>query len=63
LDKISDPLKKLVLRQVRSKSWLEAALLGETFPSDKVTIKDKTVFLQKLMRYVVASYVLGVWKG
>jgi hypothetical protein len=33
LDKLSDPLKKLVTRQVRSKSWLEAALSGNSFPS------------------------------
>lgn len=49
LDKISDPLKKLVVRQLRSKNWLEAALLGDSFPSDKVTSKDKTIFLQKIM--------------
>jgi len=52
LDKLCDPLKKLVVRQLRSKSWLEAALLSENFPSNKVTSKDKTVFLQKLMRFV-----------
>ncbi|EPE34071.1 ARM repeat-containing protein [Glarea lozoyensis ATCC 20868] len=49
LDKLSDPLKKLVTRQVRSKSWLEAALSGNSFPSDKVTTREKTVFLQKIM--------------
>jgi len=52
LDRISDPLKKLVTRQVRSKIWLEAALLDDGFPSDKVTTKDKIIFLQKVMRYV-----------
>lgn len=49
LDKLCDPLKKLVVRQLRSKSWLEAALLAENFPSNKVAAKDKAVFLQKLM--------------
>jgi hypothetical protein len=53
LDKLSDPLKKLVTRQVRSKSWLEAALLGVNFPSDKLTTKEKEIFLQKLMKYVL----------
>jgi hypothetical protein len=52
LDKLSDPLKKLVTRQVRSKGWLEAALLGNNFPSDKVTSKEKGVFLQKLIKYI-----------
>jgi len=52
LDKLCDPLKKLVIRQVRSKAWLEAALRDDGFPSDKVVDKDKMVFLQKIMRYV-----------
>jgi hypothetical protein len=51
LDKLSDPLKKLILRQGRSKQWLEAALFGKNFPSDKVTDKEKTVFIQKIVRY------------
>lgn len=50
LDRISDPLKKLVVRQIRSKGWLEGALLSPNFPSDKVTAKDKNVFLQKIMK-------------
>lgn len=50
LDKISDPLKKLVL-QVRSKSWLDVALRSDSFPSDKVTEKEKNAFLQKVIRY------------
>lgn len=50
LDKISDPVKKLVARQVRAKSWLEAALADNSFPGDKVTDSDKKVFLQKLIK-------------
>lgn len=50
LDKLSDPLKKLVVRQVHSKSWLEAALFGEGFPSDKILEGDKKVFLQKIIK-------------
>ena len=52
LDKISEPLRKLVVAQVRSKSWLDAALRGDAFDTDKVTMKDKLVFLQKVMKYV-----------
>jgi len=52
LDKLCDPLKKLVVRQLRSRNWLEAALLADNFPSTKATSKDKAVFLQKLMRYI-----------
>jgi hypothetical protein len=57
LDRISDPLKKL-LRQVRSKSWLDAALRGNSFPSDKVSDKDKSAFLQKVIRYDLRSFTL-----
>jgi hypothetical protein len=51
LDKLSEPLKKLVLRQVHSKKWIEAALSGSNFPSNKVTAREKTVFAQKIAKY------------
>jgi hypothetical protein len=58
LDRLSEPLKKLVVRQVHSKRWLEAALLGDDFPSDKVTVAQRKVFLQRVMRYAqaISSY-------
>ncbi|PQE11948.1 hypothetical protein CJF31_00000059 [Rutstroemia sp. NJR-2017a BVV2] len=49
LDKLSDPLKKLVVSQVRAKSWLEAALREGNFPSDQVDDKEKMVFLTKII--------------
>jgi hypothetical protein len=52
LDKLSEPVKKLVVRQVHSKAWLQAALLDLNFPSDKVSEKDKQIFLQKIMKSV-----------
>jgi hypothetical protein len=55
LDKLSEPLRKLVVAGVRSKSWLDAALRDDTFESDKVTMKDKSVFLQKVVKYVSPS--------
>jgi hypothetical protein len=57
LDKLSEPVKKLVVRQVHSKNWFEAALLDINFPSDKVTVKDRVVFLQKIMKYVRPSLI------
>ncbi|CZR59294.1 related to KAP122 Member of the karyopherin-beta family, nuclear import [Phialocephala subalpina] len=48
LDKLCDPLKKLVVRQLNSKAWFEAALLDPSFPSDKIEVKDKENFLQKV---------------
>jgi len=50
LDKLADPVKKLVVRQANSKLWLEAALLDPSFPSDKVSDKDKQFFLQKIIK-------------
>jgi len=52
LDKLSEPLKKLVVSQVRSKKWLEAALLGDGVSSQNITTKEKIVFLQKIIKYV-----------
>ncbi|TVY44332.1 Importin beta-like protein [Lachnellula occidentalis] len=56
LDKLSEPLKKLVLRQAHSKKWIEAALLGSNFPSQKVTAKEKSVFAQKIAKYEQAYH-------
>ncbi|KAK3692694.1 armadillo-type protein [Podospora appendiculata] len=49
LDKLSDPLKKLVTNQVRAQSWLEQALFHESFPSKQVTPQEKTLFLRKIV--------------
>lgn len=50
LDKLTEPLKKMVVKQVKSKIWLEAALFRDTFPSVKVSDGDKRVFLQKIIK-------------
>ncbi|KAG4414230.1 hypothetical protein IFR04_012636 [Cadophora malorum] len=49
LDKLSDPIKRLIVRQVHAKAWFEAALFDANFPSEKVTPKDKSVFLAKIV--------------
>ncbi|KAK9799081.1 putative Armadillo-type protein [Seiridium cardinale] len=49
LDKLSDPLKKLVVQHAYAKQWLEAALSDVSFPSDKVSPNDKALFLKKVM--------------
>ncbi|KAF4450596.1 hypothetical protein F53441_6257 [Fusarium austroafricanum] len=49
LDKLSEPLKKLVSRYPMAKSWLESGLSHETFPSTKVTPQDKSMFLKKVI--------------
>lgn len=50
LDKLSDPLKKLVVQHPRAKQWLEAALLDPTFPSTQVSADDKSMFLKKVIK-------------
>lgn len=49
LDKLSDPLKKLVTQHVRSKDWLEAALFEASFPSSEASQEDKALFLKKII--------------
>ncbi|KAI5855601.1 armadillo-type protein [Durotheca rogersii] len=49
LDKLSDPLKKLVVQHVGARQWLEAALNDPSFPSDKVSEEDKALFLKKII--------------
>ena len=50
LDKLSDPLKKLVVNQVHSQRWLEAALFDESFPSTQVSREEKSMFLKKIIK-------------
>ncbi len=52
LDKLSDPLKKLVAQHVRARVWLEQALADPSFPSSRVTAQEKAIFLKKIIRYV-----------
>ncbi|KAI0849349.1 ARM repeat-containing protein [Daldinia vernicosa] len=49
LDKLSEPLKKLVAQQVNARQWLGVALQDPTFPSDKVSPEDKELFLKKVI--------------
>ena len=55
LEKVSEPLRKLVVSQVQSKSWLDCALRGDGFDGEKVPMKDRLVFLQKVIKYVSPS--------
>lgn len=52
LDKLSEPMKKLVSRFPAAKFWIEAGLNDPSFPSSKVTADEKAIFLKKLLRYV-----------
>jgi len=50
LDKLCDPLKKLVVKHIHAQHWLERALADPSFPSDKVSAAQKSAFLKKIMR-------------
>lgn len=50
LDRISEPLKKLVTQHVKAKLWLEQALADASFPSSRVTPEEKSMFLKKVLR-------------
>lgn len=50
LDKLSDPLKKLVVGHPRAKQWLETALLDPSFPSTQVSAAEKSMFLKKVIK-------------
>jgi hypothetical protein len=49
LDKLSEPLKKLVVRHTMAKRWLETALYHEHFPSTLVSAEQKALFLKKII--------------
>lgn len=50
LEKLSEPLKKLVVQHPRASTWLEQALMSPSFPSDRVTAAEKAFFLKKIIK-------------
>lgn len=50
LDKLSDPLKKLITNQVHAQQWLQEALFRDDFPGNKcVGAEEKMLFLKKVV--------------
>ena len=49
LGSLSELIRKLVVRHVEAKVWIEQALTIN-FPSDRVTLDDKKVFFGQLVR-------------
>ncbi|KAJ6782897.1 hypothetical protein PWT90_04886 [Aphanocladium album] len=49
LDKLSEPLKKLVNRYSKAKEWFEAGLNHPSFPSTKVSQAEKAMFVKKVV--------------
>lgn len=41
---------KMVFKQLHARKWLEASMFsnGDAFPSQKISVEDKSMFLKKL---------------
>ncbi|KAF9869360.1 hypothetical protein CkaCkLH20_13171 [Colletotrichum karsti] len=50
LDRLSEPLKKMVSHQVKARVWLEQALFDPSFPGQQVSADEKAVFLKKVIK-------------
>jgi hypothetical protein len=50
VDRLCDPLKKLVVNQKHAQNWLEQALFDDDFPSTKVSPEEKRAFLRKILK-------------
>lgn len=49
LDRLSEPLKKLVVQHTHAKTWLEQALFSDAFPSKHVSPEERSLFLKKII--------------
>lgn len=49
LDKLSEPLKKLVVRHPMAKEWLQLGLSHHSFPSSQVTSEQKVLLVKKII--------------
>ncbi|RDA83248.1 hypothetical protein CP532_4161 [Ophiocordyceps camponoti-leonardi (nom. inval.)] len=49
LDKLSEPLKKLVIRHPMAKEWLQSGLEHCSFPSNQITSEQKGIFVKKVL--------------
>lgn len=65
LDKVAEPLKRMVSRYPETKLWLELGLNHPSFPSSKVTLEQKSMFLKKIIRYVsgYGSKIIYMYMG
>jgi hypothetical protein len=61
LDKITEPLKKLIANQARAKAWIEQALADASFPGMRISTQDKSMFVKRIIRCVSTSKSLKVY--
>ncbi|TDZ28210.1 hypothetical protein CTRI78_v012098 [Colletotrichum trifolii] len=50
LDRLSEPLKKMVSHHLNARAWLEQALFDPSFPSQQVSREAKLIFLKKVIK-------------
>ena len=50
LDTLSDPLKKMIHKQLRAKQWLTDALICDDSKSQAVSDMDKRAWIQKVVK-------------
>lgn len=50
VDVMTEPLRKLIVKNLKSKSWLMEALKPDGFPSANLSERDKRVFIEKVIR-------------
>jgi hypothetical protein len=58
LDRLCEPLRKLVSRYPAAKEWLQSGLDHPSFPSQKVDAEQKSLFVKKIIRYAPIMRVL-----
>ena len=49
LDALAEPLKKMIFAQPHAKVWLSDALSSEDFPSQKVDMSERRLWLQRII--------------
>jgi hypothetical protein len=54
LDKLCEPMRKLVVADKAAKTWFETALFSEDFTSERIGDVEKRAFLSKIIRYVIS---------
>lgn len=58
LDRLCEPLRKLVSRYPMAKEWLQSGLDHPSFPSQKVDAEQKSLFVKKIIRYAPITRLL-----
>ncbi|KAF6822298.1 importin 13 [Colletotrichum plurivorum] len=49
LDRLSEPLKKMISHHAKARTWLEEALFGPGFPAQQISPEEKSTFLKKII--------------